>query len=64
MKKPAILSVAVVTLSALVATVASTQEYKAKSIEVDQPWSTATPRGADVAAGYMTVKNTGPNPTG
>jgi periplasmic copper chaperone A len=40
----------------------SAQEYKANSIEVDQPWSTATPRGADVAAGYMTIKNTGTEP--
>ena len=62
MKKHAILSVAVVALSALAAAVAGTQEYKANSIEVDQPWSTATPRGADVAAGYMTIKNTGTEP--
>jgi periplasmic copper chaperone A len=62
MKKNAILSVAVVALSALATAVATTQEYKANSIEVDQPWSTATPRGADVAAGYLTIKNTGTQP--
>jgi periplasmic copper chaperone A len=32
------------------------------SIEVDQPWSTATPPGASVAAGYMTIENTGTEP--
>jgi periplasmic copper chaperone A len=42
--------------------VASAQEYKAGSIEVDQPWSSATPRGASVGAGYMTIKNTGTEP--
>ncbi len=58
-KKHAILIAAVVGLSALVASIADAQEYKANSIEVDQPWSPATPRGASVAAGYMTIKNTG-----
>jgi copper(I)-binding protein len=59
MKKHAILIGAVVALSALGAAIAAAQEYKANSIEVDQPWSTATPRGASVAAGYMTIKNIG-----
>ena len=41
---------------------AGAQEYKAGSIEVDQPWSAATPAGASVGAGYMTIKNTGTQP--
>jgi periplasmic copper chaperone A len=61
MKKHAILTAAVVVLSAA-ATIAGAQEYKANSIEVDQPWSPATPRGASVAAGYMTIKNAGTEP--
>jgi periplasmic copper chaperone A len=52
----------IVVLSVLATAIVGAQEYKAKSIEVDQPWSTATPGGASVAAGYMTIKNTGTEP--
>jgi copper(I)-binding protein len=62
MKNYGIVVVALVGLSALPAAIAGAQEYKAGSIEVDQPWSAATPRGASVAAGYMTIKNTGTEP--
>jgi periplasmic copper chaperone A len=62
MKNYTILVAAFVALSALPAAIAGAQEYKSGSIEVDQPWSTATPRGASVAAGYMTIKNTGTEP--
>jgi copper(I)-binding protein len=62
MKNFTILVAALVAVSALPAAIISAQEYKADSIEVDQPWSTATPRGASVAAGYMTIKNTGTVP--
>jgi periplasmic copper chaperone A len=55
----AMLVAAFVAVSALPAAIAGAQDYKAGSIEVDKPWSTATPRGASVAAGYMTIKNTG-----
>lgn len=37
-------------------------EFKAGAIEVDHPWSRATPGGATVAAGYLTLKNTGATP--
>jgi periplasmic copper chaperone A len=37
-------------------------EYKVGSIEVDNPWSRATPKGAATGAGYMTIKNTGTGP--
>jgi periplasmic copper chaperone A len=62
MKNFAMLVAAFVAMSALPAAIAGAQDYKAGSIEVDQPWSTATPRGASVAAGYMTIKNTGTEP--
>lgn len=62
MKHFAMLVAAFVAVSALPAAIAGAQDYKAGSIEVDQPWSTATPRGASVAAGYMTIKNTGTEP--
>ena len=47
---------------ALAASAAGAQEFKAGSIEVDNPWSRATPKGAKVAAGYLTIKNTGTDP--
>ena len=41
---------------------AAAQEFKAGSLEIDQPWSRATPKGAKVGAGYLTIKNTGTTP--
>jgi periplasmic copper chaperone A len=49
-------------LLALATTVAAAQEFKAGSIEIDNPWSRATPKGAKVAAGYLVIKNTGTDP--
>ena len=49
-------------LLSLAAGAAAAQEFKAGSIEVDNPWSRATPKGAKVAAGYLTIKNTGTDP--
>jgi copper(I)-binding protein len=57
--KTSILSVC---LLALATTVAAAQEFKAGSIEIDNPWSRATPKGAKVAAGYLVIKNTGTDP--
>jgi copper(I)-binding protein len=49
-------------LLALATTLAAAQEFKAGSIEIDNPWSRATPKGAKVAAGYLVIKNNGSNP--
>ena len=38
---------------------ASAHEYKAGSIEIKHPWSRATPKGSEVAGGYMKLINTG-----
>jgi copper(I)-binding protein len=38
------------------------QEFKAGPIVVEQPWSRATPGGAQVAVGYLTIKNEGAAP--
>jgi copper(I)-binding protein len=38
------------------------QQFKASSIVVEQPWVRATPGGAKVAGGYMTITNTGSDP--
>jgi copper(I)-binding protein len=35
------------------------QSFKAGTIEVNQPWMRATPKGANVAAGYFRVTNSG-----
>jgi copper(I)-binding protein len=37
-------------------------DYKAGSLDISDPWSRPTPKGASVAAGYMTIKNTGSSP--
>ena len=43
----------------LLAGSASAADYKVGALEVAQPWSRATPRGAKVASGYVTIRNTG-----
>src|SRR5260370_16758954 len=37
-------------------------DYKVGALEIDHPWSRAVPKGATVAAGYMTIRNTGAEP--
>lgn len=37
-------------------------DYKVGAIEIDRPWSRAVPKGATVAAGYLTIRNTGNEP--
>ena len=37
-------------------------DYKVGSLEVGSPWSRATPKGAQTAIGYMTIKNNGTIP--
>jgi len=37
-------------------------EYKAGALEIKHPWARATPKGADVAGGYMTIINNGTTP--
>src|SRR6266487_2331812 len=46
----------------LLATGALAQQYKAGPLEIDHPWSRATPKGAKIGAGYLTIKNTGSAP--
>ena len=36
--------------------------FKAGDLEIGHPWSRATPAGAKVAVGYLTVKNNGSQP--
>jgi hypothetical protein len=41
---------------------AAAQQFSAGDITVELPWSRATPKGADVAVGYMVVHNKGAAP--
>jgi len=36
------------------------QEFKGGDIVVEKPWAHATPKGAEVGAGYLVVHNNGP----
>ena|SRR5215813_10801251 len=41
---------------------ASAYDYKAGNLEIDRPWSRATPKGAKTAAGYVKITNSGSAP--
>ena len=43
----------------LIAAPGIAQTYKAGTIEIEQPWARATPKGATIGAGYMKITNTG-----
>ena len=58
-------SFAVFLLTALVLVLpglANAEEAKAGSISVKDAWSRATPEGADVGVGYLTITNDGDTP--
>jgi periplasmic copper chaperone A len=44
------------------ASASAAQEFKAGDITVDKAWARATPKGAEVGAGYLTVHNNGATP--
>jgi copper(I)-binding protein len=46
-------------LLAASASAAHAKDYHAGSLDITGPWSRATPKGAPVAAGYLTIKNDG-----
>jgi copper(I)-binding protein len=41
---------------------ADASDYKIGSLEISHPWARATPKGAKVGAGYLTITNTGDTP--
>jgi copper(I)-binding protein len=41
---------------------APAQNYTAGSLKIERPWTRATPAGAKVAGGYMTITNSGKEP--
>ncbi len=38
------------------------EDYKLGTLQVRQPWARATPKGASVGGGYMTITNSGTQP--
>jgi periplasmic copper chaperone A len=58
--KPTVLVLALVLAS--LATAAAANDYKIGALEIQQPWTRATPKGAKTAAGYVAIKNTGTAP--
>jgi periplasmic copper chaperone A len=44
----------------LIGGIAAAETYSAGSLEIGSPWARATPKGATVGAGYLTITNKGP----
>ena len=60
--KPVLQFFAFAALLALLGTPAQAQEVKAGDLVITQPWSRATPGGAKIAGGYLTIENKGAAP--
>jgi periplasmic copper chaperone A len=58
--KPSMLFLSLVV--ALAAAPAMAHDYTVGAIEIAHPWARATPKGASVAGGYMTIRNKGTAP--
>lgn len=52
----------VAALTAALLSPAMAADYTVGSLKISQPWSRATPKGAAVGGGYMTITNTGTTP--
>jgi copper(I)-binding protein len=48
-----------VMLAAAAPAAANAKDFHAGSLDLVNPWTRATPKGASVAAGYLTIKNNG-----
>lgn len=55
-------SVVAIALAALVAVPALAHDYTVGALKIHDPWARATPKGAQVGGGYMTITNTGTAP--
>jgi copper(I)-binding protein len=60
--KPVLQLFAFATLLALLGAPAQAQEVKAGDLVITQPWSRATPGGAKIAGGFLTIENKGAAP--
>ncbi|MBM3529238.1 MAG: copper chaperone PCu(A)C [Alphaproteobacteria bacterium] len=47
---------------ALISGAATAHDYRLGPLEIKHPWARATPKGASVAGGYLTIVNTGKEP--
>jgi copper(I)-binding protein len=56
------LSFALALIIAFGAAPALAQEFKGGDIVIDKAWARATPKGAEVGAGYLTIRNNGATP--
>lgn len=58
------IAAAIAATAALVAFAGSAhaQDFKVGQIEIDHPWTRATPKGATVAGGYLKITNKGTQP--
>ena len=64
-KRPALMSIAIACITALsgvLAVPARAEEVKAGDLVITQAWSRATPGGAKVGGGYLTIENKGSAP--
>lgn len=55
-------SLALLAAFALAAAPAFAQQFKVGDLVIEQPWTRATPKGASVAVGYLTIRNNGTSP--
>ena len=55
-------SIVLAAILAVLASAVSAHEYKAGSLEIKHPWARATPKGASVGGGYLTIVNKGTAP--
>jgi copper(I)-binding protein len=56
------LPIIVTIIAYFISTTAMATDYKAGSLAISSPWSRATPKGSQMAIGYMTIKNNGTTP--
>ena len=56
------LSLSLAAALALSASLAAAHDFKAGPLKIGHPWSRATPAGAKVGGGYLTIENTGTAP--
>ena len=57
-----LLPIAGMVIAYCITAAAMATDYKAGSLAISGPWSRATPKGAQTAIGYMTIKNNGTAP--
>lgn len=50
------------TVALLIPASGTAADYKIGSLTISDPWSRATPKGAQTAIGYMTIRNNGTSP--